>query len=437
MPSLAELPDLKGFFSYSRRDDEHSQGSLSRLRAQIFNELRLQLGLNFKLWQDTEAIPEGTEWEGEITRAISESVFFIPIVTPSSVTSIHCRNEFEAFLDRERKLGRKNLVFPLLYVRVPALEKEELWRQDPLLGIIGRRQYFDWQKFRHRSFTEGEIAERIEQFCRNIVESLQQPWVSPEDSRAAEEAQRVAAQARRDQEEKDRQLAEAEARKAEQAHRTAAGAEVLRRAEVVRRAQEEMEQKAESERRAKDKAAAAREAEQERRRAEEDDRLKQHGGAPPQPAKKSWEKEIGLIGLPVFAACGIAGLIYIDQVLKPAPVAVKPAAPVAEKSAARQPAEEPGCMSWRTAAKGSNGKGVMIIFDDNPVTEADAQSAVVTARQNGYTVIKYERRGLDDVDGSSLLGQFKNTTVAPDLVVFCGHANSEFMNALKASKIFR
>jgi TIR domain len=215
MSSLADLPDLTGFFSYSRRDDEHSQGALSRLRAQIYNELRLQLGFNFKLWQDTEAIAEGTEWEAEITRAIAESVFFIPIVTPSSVASRHCRLEFQAFLGREEALGRKNLVFPLLYVRVPALEKEELWQQDPLLGIIGRRQYFDWQKFRHRSFTEGEIAERIEQFCRNIVESLQQPWTSPAERRALEEAERrrVAEQARRAQEAEEKARQEAQERR--------------------------------------------------------------------------------------------------------------------------------------------------------------------------------------------------------------------------------
>jgi TIR domain len=245
MPSLADLPDLTGFFSYSRRDDEHSQGALSRLRAQIYNELRLQLGFNFKLWQDTVAIPEGAEWESEIQRAISESIFFIPIVTPSSVASRHCRMEFEAFLDREEALGRKNLIFPLLYVRVPALEKEELWRQDPLLGIIGRRQYFDWQKFRHRSFTEGEIAERIEQFCQNIVESLHQPWVSAADRQAAEEAQaqRTAEQARRDREEKRRQQADVEAlQQAERQRRAGEEVEAQRLTDQARRDQEKKKQ---------------------------------------------------------------------------------------------------------------------------------------------------------------------------------------------------
>jgi TIR domain len=465
MQSLAERPDLKGFFSYSRRDDEHSQGSLSRLRAQIYNELRLQLGRDFKLFQDTVAIPEGTEWEDEIKRAISGAVFFIPIVTPSSVASIHCRMEFEAFLEREDALGRKNLVFPLLYVQVPALESEEHWRQDPLLGIIGRRQHFDWRKFRHRSFNEAEVAEKIEHFCRRIVESLQQPWASPADLRAAEEAeaQRVAERARLDREEKDRLQAEAEARlKAEQQRLAAAEAEAetQRIVERARRDQEEKDRQqaeAEARRRAdeergaadaaeaqriadqarKDREKARQQAEAKARQKAEDDRLKQQQTPPPQPVKQSWANKIGLIGLTVFAFCGIAGPIYLVSVLSPAPVAEKPAAPVVQKSGALQSGETPGCMSWRTAASGRDGKNVMMIFDDNPVAEAAAQSAITTARENGYIVSNYARRGPNDADGSSLLGQFKDATVAPDVVFFCGDASPSFMNALKTSKIFR
>src|SRR3954451_12345038 len=116
MSSLADLPELVGFFSYSRRDDERSDGALSRLRARIAAELGLQLGREFRLWQDSAAIPDGSLWEEEIKRAIAESAFFIPIVTPSAVGSKHCRFEFESFLQREAVLGRNNLIFPILYV---------------------------------------------------------------------------------------------------------------------------------------------------------------------------------------------------------------------------------------------------------------------------------------------------------------------------------
>src|ERR1700681_717051 len=130
MSSLAELPELVGFFSYSRSDDEHSRGALTRLRAHIQSELRLQLGRDFRLWQDTAAIPDGALWEDEIKRAIAESVFFIPIVTPSAVGSQHCQFEFKSFLNREETLGRSDLIFPILYIRVPALENEAQWRKD-------------------------------------------------------------------------------------------------------------------------------------------------------------------------------------------------------------------------------------------------------------------------------------------------------------------
>jgi hypothetical protein len=44
MSTLAEIPELVGFFSYSREDDEGSGGRLSKLREQIQEELRAQLG---------------------------------------------------------------------------------------------------------------------------------------------------------------------------------------------------------------------------------------------------------------------------------------------------------------------------------------------------------------------------------------------------------
>ncbi|MBV8824280.1 MAG: chaperonin GroEL [Bradyrhizobiaceae bacterium] len=180
MSSLVQLPDLVGFFSYSRLDDAHSEGALSNLRFRIFRELSLQLGRNLKLWQDVSAIPEGTLWESEMQKAITESVFFIPIVTPRAVTSKYCRFEFDAFLRREAALGRSNLVFPLLYISVPSLEDEVDWRQDHLLRIIATRQYIDWQRFRHRPFTDPEVAEKIAHFCSSIAGALRQPWSSPE-----------------------------------------------------------------------------------------------------------------------------------------------------------------------------------------------------------------------------------------------------------------
>src|SRR6516165_1202636 len=154
MGSLAQLPELVGFFSYSREDDEAFRGSLSALRDAIQRDLSAQLGRtkrNFRLWQDQVAIAPGKMWESQIAKAVEEAAFFIPIVTPRAVASKHCKFEFESFLARERALGRNDLVFPIHYILVPALLDEAEWRSDPVLSIVAKRQYVDWRPYRHVS----------------------------------------------------------------------------------------------------------------------------------------------------------------------------------------------------------------------------------------------------------------------------------------------
>jgi hypothetical protein len=192
MSSLADLPEIVGFFSYSREDDEAFEGTLSALRDAIQRELSAQLGrskTNLRLWQDQKAIAPGKLWESEIRTAVEQAVFFIPIVTPRAVNSHYCKFEFEAFLTREQALGRTDLVFPLLFIRVPALENEAQWRKDPVLSIIGSRQYVDWRPFRHLDVRSTAVREAIEQFCDKIVEALREPWVSPKERRKQQEVE--------------------------------------------------------------------------------------------------------------------------------------------------------------------------------------------------------------------------------------------------------
>jgi TIR domain len=111
--------------------------------------LRGQLGRskeNIRLWQDKEAIRWGALWQAEIKAAVEQAVFFIPIITPTAVRSRYCMFEFASFLERERALGRSDLVFPILYLRVPALEDTATWQADPLLKIIATRQYVDCKR---------------------------------------------------------------------------------------------------------------------------------------------------------------------------------------------------------------------------------------------------------------------------------------------------
>ena len=270
MSSLAKLPDVVGFFSYSRDDDKDSKARLSKLRDAIQRELGSQLGADkkhFRLWQDKEAIALGTLWESKIKEALDKSLFFIPIVTPRAVGSRHCKFEFQSFIERERALDRDDLVFPILYIAVPALDDEEEWRSDPVLSIIGRRQYVDWQDYRFMDVDTPAFSQEIARFCDNIVKALRKPWVSPEERRKQEET----AALRRAEEERIRQEAEAKKRAEEEARRREEEAEAQRRADEERIQREGQAKKREDEEaRRRQKAEAQRSAEEAKRRQTEE-----------------------------------------------------------------------------------------------------------------------------------------------------------------------
>jgi hypothetical protein len=257
MSFLAEFPELVGFFSYSREDDTDSNGALSMLRSRIQGELRGQLGRTaktFRLWQDKEAIASGSLWESEIKNATAQSVFFIPIVTPTVVASPHCKFELESFLAREAALGRNDLIFPILYIDVPGLE-DAAERNDPVLSLIAKRQYLDWRKLRHRDVRTTDVSEAVERFCTDIRNALRRSWVSPEERNRQEEA--VAFQKAED----ERQRREIEAKRRDE--ETRQQAEQTKARERVEN--ERQEREAEAKRR-EQQTALQREAEAERLR---------------------------------------------------------------------------------------------------------------------------------------------------------------------------
>ena len=248
MASLGDVPELVGFFSYSREDDADSHGGLSALRTRIQGELRGQLGRTaktFRLWQDKEAIPSGTLWETEIKNAVGQAAFFIPIITPTVVASPHCRFELESFLARETELGRGDLVFPILYIEVPALEDAARRQNDPVLSLIARRQYVDWSEFRYLDVDSTEVRRAVGRFCADIRDALNRTWISPEERKQQQETALLA------RAEIDRQQREAEVKRRadEEARRATAEEERRQReAEAERRRAQAERQKAEQRR---------------------------------------------------------------------------------------------------------------------------------------------------------------------------------------------
>ncbi len=110
---MAGQPVLWGFVSYKRHDAPRFTKFIHNLRTSIQSELAPHLPYSFKVFLDTD-IPKGSRWEGEIKRYLHSAHVLFPVLTPSYLTSEFCVSEYEHFQQREKSLGRSDLILPVL-----------------------------------------------------------------------------------------------------------------------------------------------------------------------------------------------------------------------------------------------------------------------------------------------------------------------------------
>jgi hypothetical protein len=251
-----------GFWSYARQDDYLSQGKLSELRSLLMFELQQLYGRGeIKIFQDASTIPHGAAWENEVTAALSQSTFFIAIITPNFIQSEWCCREVSLFVEREAELhrlhpdlDRRSRIMPVHYIDVTDVDPA-----DPeVLSLLNSLQWFDFRRLRHRDFEGEQVRQTISELAGGLKDLLNLRVENPETLRAREHAA---------EEERKRAAVVAQA---EQEHRALVAAERARLQEEAR-VQEAADQ-AEAERQAeasRKREAAIAQAEAARKAAEE------------------------------------------------------------------------------------------------------------------------------------------------------------------------
>jgi cobaltochelatase CobT len=172
------------FMSYAHRDDR--SGRLSKLRERLSEEVGVQTGEDFEIFQDRDAILWGQHWRERIEESLDAVTFLIAIITPSFFRSPHCRNELKRFIDREERLARKDLILPIHYVDTPLLTDEAKRATDEQAQLIATRQYVDWRELRNKPFKSPRVNDRLEQLAAQIRDALDR--VREEEERSLESA---------------------------------------------------------------------------------------------------------------------------------------------------------------------------------------------------------------------------------------------------------
>jgi cobaltochelatase CobT len=170
-------PPAAAFMSYAHADDYNEY--LTVFRELLGKEVRVQLGRDFLIFQDTQDIKLGQDWANRITTSVNDAAFFIPIITPSFFNSPYCRNELSLFLRREKKLKRRDLVLPVYYVKSDLMEDAASRAGDKLAQEIKARQYADWRELRFETPNSATVMRKLAAIADNICQTLKQLSAPP------------------------------------------------------------------------------------------------------------------------------------------------------------------------------------------------------------------------------------------------------------------
>jgi F-box protein 11 len=161
------------FLSYAHTDDEYDDGLITAFRKKLEGELRLQTGRSeVQIFQDRDNIVWGQAWKDRVDNSLDAVTYIIPIVSPAFLASVQCRRELERFLDREQRLGRADLVLPVYWVTVPALDRHGPDAADGLVADLSARQYADWRMLRFQPLSDPVCRKTIAELAGRLRDAL-------------------------------------------------------------------------------------------------------------------------------------------------------------------------------------------------------------------------------------------------------------------------
>jgi len=136
-------PGPIAFLSYVHADDEGTRGGIVLLHRLLQEFVNLCGERPLEIFLDAEGMLWGRKWKNQVKSALDQTFFFVPVITPRFFESKHCRNELDYFIEREKIIGRDDLIFPIYYANCDFDNPEKL-ESDPLKEAIAGRNWSNW-----------------------------------------------------------------------------------------------------------------------------------------------------------------------------------------------------------------------------------------------------------------------------------------------------
>jgi hypothetical protein len=163
------MADLRGFWSYVHADDSAEGGRILRLAQDLRDQFEMLTGESIALFVDKDSLEWGTNWREAISLNLASVAFFVPVMTPRYFRSVECLRELDTFARQATKLGVKELILPLYYVDVPALNNQS--PDDYYANLAGTFQWEDWREIRFLDVVSEGYRRGVARLARSLVEA--------------------------------------------------------------------------------------------------------------------------------------------------------------------------------------------------------------------------------------------------------------------------
>jgi hypothetical protein len=171
------------FMCYARFDDDDDAGRLSEFRRLLSAEVQAQSGQEFVIFQDREHISWGQSWQEVIDETLDAVTQLLVVVSPGLFRSQACRAEVSRFRERERELGRSDLILPLYYISAREIDDPAARQADEMAGVLASRQFADWRDLRLEPIGSQLVRKAIAQLAARMTTAFwQQAQAGPRPS---------------------------------------------------------------------------------------------------------------------------------------------------------------------------------------------------------------------------------------------------------------
>lgn len=155
------------------RDSNVDDEQLNIFRQQLAAEVRAQTGQEFAIFQDRTDIAWGQNWQQRINETLDSVSLLLVIITPGFFQSTASRAEVSRFLDRERELGRSDLILPVYYASAREMDDPTLREGDEVARALATRQFVDWRQLRFEPPNSPAARKAVRQLASRMRELWQ------------------------------------------------------------------------------------------------------------------------------------------------------------------------------------------------------------------------------------------------------------------------